>query len=106
MKIALDNVSKKVQEKLGYYGHTVVYNATDEHDELWFSRALKLGAEVFISLDNDIDVLCNRLDKPFIRLKQNMKHDKVFKHIIASLKEIKHHANTFRTNNNINVNLG
>lgn len=87
MRLALDNqVGYKVASELVKLGHTIVYHARDEHDELWLTRALHLGAEVFISMDWDVDIFCNKVGCKCIRIGQRIKGMDMLKTILIELK--------------------
>lgn len=87
MKLALDcQISFKGAKILNNSGHTVVYHARHEHDQLWVRRAVEKGAEVFISPDWDIDIMCNQLNLYCIKLKQKQKSEDAVQFILKELK--------------------
>ena len=69
MKIAVDVCVGRVGANiLRRAGHVIVVTAGHgEGDEDWFARALAAGADVIISTDRDLEILCydNRL--PFFK---------------------------------------
>lgn len=72
-RLALDNqISRNCAKALQRAGHEVVYHTRHEHDQLWFRRARELGANVFVSPDWDIDLLCNQYDIKCIRIGQRL----------------------------------
>lgn len=74
MKIACDTqIAFRTIEYLNNMGHTVVYRATNEMDNEWFENALNKGAELFISPDIDIDVLCNRHNIKSLKIPKGLK---------------------------------
>jgi hypothetical protein len=87
VKLALDNhVSLKCALKLSFVGHEIVYHARDEHDELWLSRALSAGAQVFVSADWDVDIFCNKVSAKCILLKQGLKCSDQYELLVRELK--------------------
>lgn len=85
MKLALDNqVSDKIARILNNSGHTIVYHAGHEHDELWLNLAYQKGAEVYISPDYDVENFAYNNNLEFIRFPQ--KHKNVTQMILNKLK--------------------
>lgn len=60
MKIAVDVcIGSRGVSALECAGHHVVWCAAHgARDEVWFAHALRCGAELFISADIDIEILC------------------------------------------------
>lgn len=86
MKLALDcQVSFNCAKALILAGHTVVYHARQEHDQLWTRRALDKGADCFVSPDWDIDILCNQWNLRCIRLKQRMSSEETLVLILKTI---------------------
>lgn len=90
MKIAVDRqVSDKAITHLEIVGHSVVYKAEHEPDNVWFDNAVFNGAEIFISPDWDIAFLCNKHNKKYIRLKQGLKGIDIGKFIESKIRKRK-----------------
>jgi 2-keto-3-deoxy-6-phosphogluconate aldolase len=72
-RIAFDTqVPRQAIQAAESSGHTVVYWAGAEHDELWFRQAMDMGADVFVSPDWDIAILAENHNKKFIRIPQKL----------------------------------
>lgn len=72
MKIAVDTcVGHRGVALLRSAGHEVVTQAEHgEPDRTWFARARGAGAEVVVSPDADIEILCYDYAVPFFRARQ------------------------------------
>lgn len=86
MKVSCDvQVSRKAIEVAQAAGHTVVYWARTEPDELWINRSMALGAELFISADSDIAWLAHKHNKGFIRIPPGVGKDSLVSFIMNNI---------------------
>lgn len=88
--IACDNhVGNRTIEKLENHGHKIVLRAGDIRDEWWFEEAMDRGADIFISADWDIGILCNRYNKDWIQLPTGVGGDAMARFILKELRKRK-----------------
>lgn len=90
MQVAFDNqVPRKAIDAVRSHGFEVVLHAKDQSDREWFEDAMHMGAEVYVSADWDIDFLCNKYNKKFIRVPQGLGGGRLVGYVVDQLNKIR-----------------
>jgi len=88
MLIACDNIiSFEDIERLESYGFKTVKWAGQEHDELWFREGIEKGAEVFVSPDYDIGILCNHYNKRWLQIPSGVSRVERYHFVLNNLRK-------------------
>lgn len=86
-KVALDNhLPKTAVDKITDAGFEVVFRAQDEHDELWFSLSVDLGANVFVSRDIDLEIMATNAGLDYVCPPEGVSGDALIDWVIRKLR--------------------